>query len=259
MPRWQRLVLSPEQVCQGLEVGRVCLTPEQRHYLGQVLRLKAGDGFWAIPQGQEQWWQMTLGENLEFGIVCGTVPNARELAVEVQLAIALPKTMDQLIPAVSQLGVKRVIPVYSDRTIWQPHRPPASHKWQRWQRLAEEASELSLRCVVPQICPAVPFSQFVSQCTSSHRYIAVTQPATHLLALWQKQFSPPMVEQQLTIAIGCEGGWTGEEVALAQQYGFIPVSLGDRIFSASTAPVVALAIINAVIESHAHSAVHSPA
>jgi 16S rRNA (uracil1498-N3)-methyltransferase len=263
MPRWQRLVLSPQQVCQGLEVGKVSLTPEQRHYLAHVLRLTGGDSFLAIAQQEQQWWQMCLSADLQWGMISGTVPNLRELTVDVQLAIALPKgaVMDQIIPAVSQLGVSRVIPIYSDRTILQPKHPLSSHKLQRWQRLAEEASELSLRSVVPQICPPVPFAQLITQCTSSHRYIAVTQPAQHLLTLWHKQFATalPAAIDQVTIATGCEGGWTEQEMALAQQNGFVAVSLGDRILSASTAPVVALALINGVIESYAHPAVHPPA
>ncbi len=259
MPRWQRLVLSAQQVCQGLAEGRVCLAPEQKHYLCRVLRLKAGDTFLAIAQQERLWWQMHLSADLQWGLITGTVPNWRELEVDVQLAIALPKApaMDQIIPAVSQLGVSRVILLYSDRTIWQPQRPLASHKLQRWQRLAEEASELSLRCVVPQICPPVPFEEFMSQCTTAYRYIAVTQPAPHLLSLWHSQFQPAV--EQVTIATGCEGGWTEQEMALAEQNGFVAVSLGDRILSASTAPVVALAIINGVIESYAHPAVHPPA
>jgi len=259
MPRWQRLVLSAQQVCQGLEEGKVCLAPEQKHYLCHVLRLKAGDTFLAIAQQEQQWWQMCLSADLQWGMISGTVPNLRELTVDVQLAIALPKgaVMDQIIPAVSQLGVSRVIPIYSDRTVWQPQRPLTSHKLQRWQRLAEEASELSLRCVVPQICPPVPFAQFMSQCTSAYRYIAVTQPAPHLLSLWHSQFQP--TAEQVIIATGCEGGWTEQEMALAEKNGFVAVSLGDRILSASTAPVVALAIINGVIESYAHPAIHPPA
>jgi len=246
-------------VCQGLEVGKVSLTPEQRHYLAHVLRLTGGDSFLAIAQQEQQWWQMCLSADLQWGMISGTVPNLRELTVDVQLAIALPKgaVMDQIISAVSQLGVSRVIPIYSDRTILQPKHPLSSHKLQRWQRLAEEASELSLRCVVPQICPPVPFAQFMSQCTSAYRYIAVTQPAPHLLSLWHSQFQP--TAEQVIIATGCEGGWTEQEMALAEKNGFVAVSLGDRILSASTAPVVALALINGVIESYAHPAVYPPA
>jgi len=228
-----------------------------------VLRLRAGDVFLAIAQQDGQWWQMSLSDDLRVGMICGKIANLRELALDVQLAIALPKSavMDQIIPAVTQLGVRRVIPLYSDRTIWQPKQPLNSHKLQRWQRLAAEASELSLRCLVPQICPPLTFQQFMRHCTSPYRLIAVTQPAIHLLTLWQRQFplALPAETQQITIATGCEGGWTEAEMALAEQNGFMAVSLGDRILSASTAPVVALAIINAVTESYAPSAVHPPA
>jgi 16S rRNA (uracil1498-N3)-methyltransferase len=80
----------------------------------------------------------------------------------------------------------------------------------------------------------------------------VTSPdAKHLLTTLEttKNTLSTLENLQIAIAIGSEGGWTNREEAMAIASGFIPVSLGDRILSAVTAPVVALAIIAAFLES----------
>jgi 16S rRNA (uracil1498-N3)-methyltransferase len=54
---------------------------------------------------------------------------------------------------------------------------------------------------------------------------------------------------EITIAIGPEGGWTEAEIEQAIAADFLPVSLGKRILRTITAPLVALAIINAYLDS----------
>ena len=51
------------------------------------------------------------------------------------------------------------------------------------------------------------------------------------------------------MAIGPEGGWTEAEIEQAIASDFLPVSLGKRILRTITAPLVALAIINAYLDS----------
>ncbi|TAL58885.1 MAG: RsmE family RNA methyltransferase, partial [Bacteroidetes bacterium] len=56
----------------------------------------------------------------------------------------------------------------------------------------------------------------------------------------------PTPESKILIAIGPEGGFTNEEVALAVQNGFVPVSLGNSRLRVETAGVVACSIVNSV-------------
>ncbi|MFN3927505.1 MAG: RsmE family RNA methyltransferase [Pseudanabaenaceae cyanobacterium] len=245
MPRQQRLTLTPEQV-QVAPAGRVPLTPAQSHYLLRVLRLQAGDRFLGIADQTGWWWELAVSPDPHTALVVGTVPNDRELSWDLVLGIALPKGnhLEQVIPAVTELGVTQIIPLYSDRSAMQPSSPPSSHKRQRWQKLAQEASELSLRSCVPLIQPPMLFSQFCQECNSPHRFLCVTTPAPHLFDLCtQTDF-----KGTITVLTGCEGGWTATEQKLAITQGFLPVSLGKRVLSAITAPVVALSIITSAIE-----------
>jgi 16S rRNA (uracil1498-N3)-methyltransferase len=71
-----------------------------------------------------------------------------------------------------------------------------------------------------------------------------------LTCLQNSEFRIPNSEF-LKVAIGPEGGWTESEVESAIAAGYQPVSLGKRILRAVTAPIVALALIAAVLEERA--------
>lgn len=76
--------------------------------------------------------------------------------------------------------------------------------------------------------------------------LCVTRLNSPMLGAYLKQSNLPA---QIVLATGPEGGWTDNEISLAIAKGFQPVSLGKRILRAVTAPTVALAQINALLES----------
>ncbi len=81
----QRLAISPTQI----QEDRVCLTPQQQHYLGRVLPLQTGDRFIAI-NGQETWWLCELLAAATAKII-ESIPVQTELPVAVTMMVALPK------------------------------------------------------------------------------------------------------------------------------------------------------------------------
>jgi 16S rRNA (uracil1498-N3)-methyltransferase len=213
----------------------------------RVLRLGAGDRCLGITNCSGEWWELAIHPDLQQAIVVGVVKNDRELGIELELAIVLLKGnhLEAVIPPAVELGVTCITPLFSDRCTVKPVHPPSSHKQQRWQRLAQEASELSLRSRVPTVQSPIVFTEFLANCASTHRFMGVTGMASHLHRVCQDRYP---LTGTVTMTIGCEGGWTPDEEQTALDYGFIPVSLGDRVLSATTAPVVALAMINSAME-----------
>ncbi|MEX0267841.1 16S rRNA (uracil(1498)-N(3))-methyltransferase [Leptolyngbyaceae cyanobacterium UHCC 1019] len=241
----QRVVIDPCQIC----LKAIDLTQDQQHYLGRVLRLQAGDRFIAM-DGQGQSWLanlIVLDDQLQAEIV-ESVSTHTELPVNVTLVMALPKGngFDDVVRQATELGVACIVPVLSDRTLLKP----SLQKCDRWRRIAQEAAEQSERQQVPMLHDPLPFTQTLAHLTPSDpHYLCVTRhPAPHLLnCLLASRLSP--LAPSLTLAIGCEGGWTDAEVEQAIAAGYQPVSLGSRILRAVTAPIVALSLIAAVCES----------
>ncbi len=218
--------------------GKIPLAPEQCHYLYKVLRLKDGEHFIAL-DGKGKSWQSRLSDKQAY--LLATLNESTELPAFVTLGIALPKGngFDDLVRACTELGVNRIIPLITARTLNQA----GSNKLERWRKIATEAIEQSQRQVIPIIELPTPLSEALTnpEHLDTSRYICVTRRSgNHLLEELSKQ-----VHKNITLAIGPEGGWTESEIEMALGSGYQPVSLGKTILRTITAPIVAMSIISA--------------
>ncbi|MGK7890726.1 MAG: 16S rRNA (uracil(1498)-N(3))-methyltransferase [Leptolyngbyaceae cyanobacterium] len=264
----QRVTIAPHQ----LNHPQIRLTDAQVHYLQRVLRLKEGDRFIAL-DGQGQGWVARLDADIHYATVLTAWQTDLELPIDLHLLMAMPKTgMDDIVRQTTELGVTTIQPVVSDRTLLKP----SGNKVERWRRIAQEAMEQSERQCVPVIQEPISLVEGLMQAPSDHRWICVARqptghPAPFLLSdlLHQSWFqlptalptvpsppttpspippSAPLPITAMTLAIGPEGGWSPPEVERAIALQYRPVSLGPRILRTVTAPLVAIALITAVVE-----------
>ncbi|HAG83286.1 MAG TPA: 16S rRNA (uracil(1498)-N(3))-methyltransferase [Cyanobacteria bacterium UBA12227] len=255
MSQLQRLVIAPTQ----RQNDQIFLTSSQQHYLVRVLRLGKGDRFIAL-DGQGGWWLSELAANLSEAIIIELLSVQTELPISVTLMAAMPKGngFEQIISGTTELGVACIIPIKSDRTLLNP----SPQKLERWRRLAQEAAEQSERQIVPTILDPVNFTTSLEQAVSldAYRYICVTRrDAPHFLSCLSENklflktgHVDPFKLPSISIAIGPEGGWSDDEIEQAIAAEFQPVSLGYRILRTITAPIVALSLVGAVLESTAN-------
>ncbi len=230
----QRVMVESDQI-QG---DGLHLRPDQEHYLFRVLRLRPGAQFVALnPQGQG--WVTRLNPSGQPATLEKPLPDQPLPARTVTLAVALPKQgFDEVVRQGTELGVSQWVPILSDRTLLRP----SPQKHQRWQRIATEAAEQCERPTVPPIQAPMAWPQWLAQPQSGWCGLAVTRhPATPLLPRLQTLTA----HTPITLAIGPEGGWTGAEIQAAIAAGYEPISLGPYILRAVTAPLAALALIQA--------------
>lgn len=256
----QRLVIDPTQKQDQL----VTFTKSQQHYLYRVLRLQAGDQVIVLNGHGGNWLVAITGAGEVAGEILSPWEVDNELPVKITLMVALPKNgFDEVVHQATELGVSRVIPVISDRTLLRP----SQNKIQRWRSIAQEATEQSERQIVPQILDPMTFSESLDLTASlKHKYICTPRQNAPYLSnlLPEANLLPELAE--LVILTGCEGGFTDQEVeraifirngetillgnTKAIVYSFQPVSLGQRILRAVTAPIVALSLIAGKLDSN---------
>ncbi|MGM0457279.1 MAG: 16S rRNA (uracil(1498)-N(3))-methyltransferase [Cyanobacteriota bacterium] len=242
----QRITVESSQFCDRT----LTLNRQQLHYLMRVLRLQGGDRFVAM-DGSGSCWETELveGEEGPYGRVVLALDFNRELPISLTLLAGLPKGQgfDEVVRQTTELGVTRVIPVLSDRTLLKP----SPNKLQRWQRIATEAAEQSERQWVPMVERPMSLAEAIAAVGLARTYFCVARgDRPHLLRQVRQDvasWGPEMAE--MAIAIGPEGGWTTAEVEVAIAAGWQGVSLGQRILRAVTAPTVALALVGAALES----------
>ena len=130
---------------------RAVITGEQARQIATVLRLEAGERITLVADRTAH--EVVL-ESVSATEVTGRVIKRRQLATELRfdLTLGLPllkgDRSEEVVEAVSQLGVRRVVPFVSSRSVVKELSPA---KLERWQRIAREAAETAHRAIVPEI------------------------------------------------------------------------------------------------------------
>lgn len=215
--------------------------PEARH-IKDVLRLKAGDQLLLFDgSGFEFTGKITgIGKELVSVAVAEAIEGKTESPVEIILGQGIPKSdkMDMIVQKSTELGVSRIVPIFTERVVPKSF---GANKIERWQRIAVEACKQSGRVKVPVICEPVSIDQFVKDVDqSSLRLIPWEGEKERSL---KKALPVTLENSKITFIVGPEGGLTGTEIEVAEKGGFIPVSLGRRILRTETVPLALLSIV----------------
>ena len=173
----------------------------------------------------------------------------RELDIDVTLLYCLPKgeKLDLVIQKATELGVNHIIGVESSRTIVHYENNKIESKLQRFNKIIKEASEQSHRLVVPTFEDILPYEKAIAL-EYDYIFIAFEEECkneNNLFSLFKNIKS----NSRVCLLVGAEGGFSKEEVLLANKKGFINISLGKRILRSETAAIYVLATLSFVRES----------
>jgi 16S rRNA (uracil1498-N3)-methyltransferase len=237
----RRFAIAPERLVDG----RVTFDAAETRHLARVLRLQPGDTVVASDgAGHDYTVRLDTLSPRARGTVVGTPVAVAVSPLEVTLVQAIPKgdKLEAIVRAATELGVTRVQPALSERTVVRLAGRAAEARRERWQRVAREASKQCGRATVPDV--AAP--RELGGCLDLAR--------EHDLALccWEGEAAAlatalARVERARRVAllVGPEGGLTAREVEAARGRGWEIVSLGPRILRTETAGPAVLAVLQA--------------
>jgi 16S rRNA (uracil1498-N3)-methyltransferase len=220
------------------------LTGDQAAHLARVLRTEPGQIFDVVAGGFLHRAEVTSVSDKEVLFTLHEELEA-DAALPLHLLLAVFKFdhMEWAIEKATELGVARITPIIARRT--EKHLAQAAPKRaERWRRIALEASKQSRRTDIPEIADPAALKAALEQEKSPTRILlSETEQATPLSAALTA-----VASAETALAIGPEGGWTPEEMALFTTHDWTPVTLGPRILRAETAAIAALAIAAAYLD-----------
>ena len=214
---------------------------EARH-IARVLRMKPGDELIAF-DGTGIECRCRIIEVSSRSVVVEVLERrrvSREAAVSVTLAVAAAKTraMDFIVQKCTELGVARVVPFHSARSIAKIKDPS---KVQKWRRITIEAAKQCGRNVLPEILEPVELGDLSAE-IHDHDLAVVAALAEKVVTLKQAMLGKPSAARILCL-IGPEGGFETDEIDSLVRAGAVSVSLGPGILRVETAAIAALAMI----------------
>lgn len=179
-------------------------------------------------------------------IVCeilGSKTSNSEPPVDVILYQGIPKStkMDLIIQKSTELGVVKIIPVITERTVVKiQDRKKEEKKLERWQKISEESAKQSKRGIIPEICQILTFDEMLKTLKDNSLTIV---PYENEEKVGIKEILKDKGNKKINIIIGPEGGFEEGEIESLKNIGSKIVSLGPRILRTETAGFTASAIV----------------
>jgi 16S rRNA (uracil1498-N3)-methyltransferase len=235
--------LSRVHVTSRLEAGsRVTLSGTAANHIARVLRLGAGDPLTLFDgSGGEHSARI---EALGRDTVTVTVLEAHALERESPLSLTLAQgisrgeRMDWVVQKATELGVTRIVPLLTQRSVVRLDAGQAHKKTGHWHAVAVAACEQCGRNRLPVVQDPQELQSFLAEALPAAATRLLLSPAGQL-----RLQDLPVTTPAITVLIGPEGGLAGEEQEAAIAAGFTPVRLGPRVLRTETAAVAALAVI----------------
>ncbi len=230
--------------------GTLPAPPQVAHYLRDVLRLPDGEKLGVFGAGFEA--ECVLGVGAD-GAVTLAISSLRRLPARrpVTLLYALAKgdKVDAVVRDATELGVTRVVVFAAERSIVKLEDDRAQKRTERWQKIAEEAARQSGRADPPEIAGPLPFAAALASVQNTHKWLL--HPAAPM-QLADGLDAALATTDGLAFAVGPEGGFSEEELALAEQQGFTTASFGTTTLRTETVPAAilgALAVLDRRVTS----------
>lgn len=215
----------------------VQLPDRSAHYVVTVLRCPLGQEL-ELFDGEGNAWigTLTATDPATVEITKRLDRSGSESPCEITLYQTVPKRdrFEWLIEKTTELGVVRIVPLESARSVVRIPSARIDKKLKRWRKIATSAARQSQRAVVPEISPPQSLANALSD--APERTHAFLHPeADHRLG------DVVADVRSVGLWIGPEGGFTADEVALLSETARA-VSVGPRILRSETAGIVSVAL-----------------
>lgn len=223
------------------EVDYLILETSDIHHIKNVMRNKTGDQIECIYDKKLYICEIEDLVSNKVKIVKELETN-NESDIEVTIAIALVKEqkMDLILQKLTELGISKIIPVSMERSIVKLDDKKYEKKKERWEKICKEAAEQSKRNIIPEITAIHTIKQ-LENLPYDQKFICSTRNPKNLVNNYlQKQESCA----KMIFVIGPEGGISPKEEDLLESYGYVPITLGNRILRVETAAIYIASVIN---------------
>lgn len=223
-----------------VEQGQALVLGGEAEHFIRVLRMKPGDEFIALYQGEEL---VCVAETVQPGEVCGRILESRacmaEPAVRMTLYIAYMKAdkMELVLQKAVELGISCFVPFLSSRCVKRPKEGAKANE--RFARIADSAVKQCGRASSIQIEEMLSLADALERMKRHEAVLFAYENAEIALKQVFNKIGP---KTDIALIVGPEGGFSPEEAQQITAIGAWPVSLGKRILRGETAAIALTAL-----------------
>ncbi len=242
----RRFFIHPDTIISD----EILLSKQESHHISKVLRLNIGtslqllDGKGNIHDAKI----LAIDKHVLLQIKSSTSVEGDAVPLRVCQSILKGQKMELLMQKCTELGVSEFTPFYSERCqLKKTELVKISKKYDRWQRIIEEACKQCNNPFMMQLNPLLSFEEMLAEQNEAVQKILFWEEEKHTNSL--HSCSLESTDSGLQIVFGPEGGFPVQEMETAQRAGFQILSLGPRILKAETANIAAVSIIQHLLRN----------
>ena len=224
--------------------NKVTIEGGDAKHLKTILRAQAGDKISVVSESKE--YIAEIESINKEDIICTLVEEVmtnNETKINITLCQGIPKQtkMETIIQQNVELGVKRFIPLITERTVVKLNEKDREQKkLDRWQKIAKESAKQSKRNIVPIVEDIKTVKQLIEKLKNEEAEVIVPYELEDVKLLKDVLKEP---KENYYIVIGPEGGFDIKEIEMFQEIGAHIVTLGKRILRTETAGVVTSSVV----------------
>ena len=211
------------------------------NHIARVLRLGVGDALTLFDgRGGEYAARIEALKKDAIEVAVGehvTLERESALALTLAQGVSRGERMDWVMQKATELGVQRIVPLITKRSVVRLDPGQAQRKLQHWRGIIIASCEQCGRNRLPQLGAPQDLQEFLGSKTEAAGMRLLLSPAGTL------HISAIKPVKNFTVLIGPEGGLAPEELHAALAQGFVGVQLGPRILRTETAAIAALAAL----------------
>lgn len=218
------------------------LTGDEAEHLVRVLRAEVGQAYEISDNERLYLAEVEVARKSQVTFKVLEVLPLPPPEAEIVLLAALIKfdRFEWIVEKATELGVSEIRPfeaTRSERGLAQA----AAKRTERWEKIAQEASQQARRARLPSIAPAVSFGAAVEVNASAKLMLDENSETP----IWKCLPGTRAVTDRIAVLVGPEGGWTDEERSRAREGGWMSCSLGGTVLRAETAAAAGVAVVRA--------------
>lgn len=211
------------------------------YHIKTVMRMKDNDNIVVVYENKPYLCCLSnVKENIKINIVKECEIEEDSLPdVTLIIPILKEQKMDLILQKCCELGVNRIIPIITNRSIIKLKESDYAKKITRWNRIVKEASEQSHRVTIPVI-DNIMHIESLDKIEGTKIVCSTKEKAKNIKNIMKKLTNC----DKINLVIGPEGGLDLKEEEKLNSLGFVSVTLGTRIMRVETVPIFLLSIIN---------------
>lgn len=233
------------------------LSDREAHHAIHVLRIRAGERVVVLDgRGQELLCEVgrANGHVVELRVVQKHVVAPLPYKLTLIQAITKGKTMDLIVQKATELGVHRIVPVLSERTVSHLDGESGAAKGEKWRATAIEAIKQCGSPWLPEIeLPLSPQAFLAKGEAFDLSLVATLQTTARHPRVYVRTFMNERQQAPKSVAVwvGPEGDFTPAETNAVIAAGALPITLGKLILRSETAAIYCMAMLNYELQAPA--------